>query len=203
MLGQQRGHALERLPRSEVGAGLGEPGVDRVVGEQAARQTRRVHQHVAHVHGPLRLDQRDALVVADHPDLECAPLRDVAVHRIEQLEHAPLVELHECDGGDRLGHGVDAEDGVVGHRDRPLAVHEAERAVVRDVTAAHDRDLAACDLAGVHVGRAEVPGDALQPGLVHAGCLGFDLHRSVLHASIAALTPAASVLLSFCSFCSF
>ena len=74
----------------------------------------------------------------------------------------------------------------------PLAVHETERAVVRNVFAAHHRDLAAGDLAGVHVVRTEVLGDALEPRFVHAGCLGFDLHRSILHPWIVAFTPAAS-----------
>ena len=63
--------------------------------------------------------------------LQGAPLGDVAVHRVEQLEHAPLVELHQGHRRDRLGHGVDAEDGVVGHRDGVLAVHQPEGAVSR------------------------------------------------------------------------
>ena len=56
------------------------------------------------------------VVVADQPDLQGAPLGDVAVHRVQELEQAPFVELHQGDRGDGLGHGIDAEDGVVGHR---------------------------------------------------------------------------------------
>ena len=187
VLRQQRGHALERLPRTQRVAGLLERGVDGVAGEQGAGQAGHVHQHVAHVHRSLGLDQLDAVVLLDHADLQRAPLGDVAVHRVEQLEHAPLVELHQGDRCDGLRHGEDAEDGVVCHRDALLAVHESQRAVIGDVPTPRHRDLAPGDLAGVHIGGAEVVGDALEAAAVHSRCVRFDLH---------------GVAQAFCCFCS-
>jgi hypothetical protein len=95
VLGQQRRDALERLPGAQRGPRLAEGGVNGIARKQAAGQSGGVHEDVAHVHRPLRLDQRDGVVLADQADLQRPPLGDVAVHRVEQLEQALLVQLHE------------------------------------------------------------------------------------------------------------
>ena len=124
------------------------------------------------------LHSRDGSVVLHLAHLLGPPFGDVAVHGVEQLEQAALVELHEGDRGDGLRHGEDAEDGVVRHRCLALPVHEPERALVGEVPTAHHRDLAADDLPGMDVPGAEVLGDPLQALRVHAGRIGLDLHAS-------------------------
>ena len=127
---------------------------------------------------PPGLDEGDRTVVVHLADLLAAPLGDVAPHRIEQLEHPAFVELHDRDRGDRLGHRVDAEDGVVGHREVTLTIHQAEGPLIGHVAAPHHGHLAAGDLAGVHVLGSEVLRDALEPRLAHPRRFGFDLGRS-------------------------
>ena len=68
--------------------------------------------------------------------------RDVTVDRVAELERALLVELHEGDRGDRLGHRVDAPDGVLFDRLRPLPVHEPEGPAVGDCLPPGHGDLA-------------------------------------------------------------
>jgi hypothetical protein len=79
---------------------------------------------------------------------------------IVELEVPALVQGHQRDRGDRLGHGVDAKDRVVPHRRVALAIHAPERLEVGEVPAARDCDLAAGELARVDVTALEVFGDA-------------------------------------------
>ncbi len=90
-----------------------------------------MHEDVAYVHGSVRLDLGDRAVGLHLAHTEAAPLGDEAVDRIGELEHAALVELHERDGRDRLGHGEDTKDGVVAHGAFLLTIHQSERPVSR------------------------------------------------------------------------
>ena len=55
---------------------------------------------------------------------------------IPQRESAFLVERHQGDADDRLGHGVDAEDRVVGHRPAGFPIRHAYRLPVGDLALA-------------------------------------------------------------------
>jgi hypothetical protein len=92
-----------------------------------------------------------------------APLRNDPIDRIVELEIALLVEGHQRDRGDRLGHRIDAVEGVVGGRLAALAVHLAEGFEIGQVTVARDRDLAAGDLAGLDIVAVQVVGDPFEP----------------------------------------
>ncbi len=109
-------------------------------------------------------------------DLHAPPRGDEAVHGIGELEVSPLVEAHERNAGDRLGHRVDPPDGVVGDGGRTLEVGQAEMLVVADGTVPGDRDRASGDLAGLDVAAREVLVDASEAAGVEAGGLRVDLH---------------------------
>ena len=101
-------------------------------------------------------------VFAAGQHLEIAPLGDEARDGVAELKHPAFVQLHEGDGGDRLGHRVDAEDGVFGHRLVALAVQHAERGEVGEFAAAGDQRDAAGDPAGFDVAAEQVLVEALQ-----------------------------------------
>jgi hypothetical protein len=70
-------------------------------------------------------------------DLEVRELGDVFGDGISGQPLALLVEDHHGDAGDRLGHGVVAEDGVFGHG-RAVASRDAVGAVVDDFAVARE-----------------------------------------------------------------
>src|SRR5262249_23047472 len=135
-----------------------------------------VHQQVAHGHRPLRVDELLRAVRRSLADLEVAPLRDEPRHGVAQLEHPALVQRHQRDAGDRLGHRVDAPDRVLLDRRGPLEVPGPERAEVADVPVPRDRGLAAGDAAGVDVPVLQVVGDPLELPLVQSRARWIDLH---------------------------
>jgi hypothetical protein len=74
---------------------------------------------------------------------------DVGDRSLER-ELALLDELHGRDGGDRLGHRGDAEDGVGGHRRRLVEPAEAERALVQHALVGRGHRHDAGHVLGVH-----------------------------------------------------
>ena len=65
--------------------------------------------------------------------LQVGELGDVLRHRIVEREPAFLVERHQCDARDGLGHRVDAENRVLGHGHAVRDVLFAVRLEVRDL----------------------------------------------------------------------
>ena len=55
-----------------------------------------------------------------------------------EAEHAFLDQHHQGDGGDRLAHGVDAEDRILPHGLAAFEIHLAGHADMGDVTTAID-----------------------------------------------------------------
>ncbi len=106
-----------------------------------------VGEHVAERDGPGGGLGLHVGSLAGHPDAVVLPGGDVAADRVVELEIALLVEGHQRDRGDRLGHGIDAVDRIVGRGLAALAVHLAEGLEVGEVAVAGDADLAAGDLA--------------------------------------------------------
>ena len=77
-------------------------------------------------------------------------------------ELAVLHEHHRRHRGERLGHGVEAEDGVLGHRLAGRLVAHAEGLEVDDLALARDERHRAGDLAGLDLA-AQHAADALEP----------------------------------------
>ena len=122
----------------EVETGLG----------RAVADAGHVHHRVSHRDRPLGVHQALRLTVEPLDHLHVAELGKEAVHGVIELEQTPLVQREERDAGNGLGHRVEPPDGVVENRARPFAIHQAERAVVRDLIRAGDDDLAAGELPG-------------------------------------------------------
>ena len=80
----------------------------------------------------------DAVLVLANRHGQVLELRYVLLHRVAEPKPAFLVEQHQGDAGDRLGHGVDAENGVLGHRLGGLHVLGAEGAEVRHLAVPGD-----------------------------------------------------------------
>ncbi|MDX5377773.1 MAG: hypothetical protein LPK08_09720, partial [Halomonas sp.] len=99
---------------------------------------------------------------ARDPDAVVAPGRDEAADRVVQLKVAALIQHHKRHRGDRLGHGIDAEDGVVPHDLVPLQVHGAEGLLVGDVAVPGDLHLTAGDLLRADVVAFQMVADALK-----------------------------------------
>ena len=73
-------------------------------------------------------------------DLHVRKLRQVAVQRIGEPELALFVEGQQSDAGDRLRHGVEAEQRVGPHRFARRQVGNAERLLIHDLATPGDRN---------------------------------------------------------------
>ena len=93
--------------------------------------------------------------------------RQVGADRLVDEQPVLLGERQRRRGHDRLGHGRDAEDGVLGHRRALGLVEETERLVVHQLALARDRDDGAGHAALVDV-VLERGRDAGQPLRRHA-----------------------------------
>ena len=89
-----------------------------------------------------------------------------------ERDAALLEQHHEGDRRDRLGHRIDAEDGVVPHRDLALDIGEALHGAVGDLAAAVDQKLGARKASGVDVALFQVRIDPVQRCLGHADGFG-------------------------------
>ncbi len=78
------------------------------------------------------------LAVVFDADFLVGKFRNVFGNRIVEQEIAFLEQHHDADGDDRLGHGEDAEQGIVRHRRRAGGILPAERVEPADLTAAGD-----------------------------------------------------------------
>ena len=163
-----RPRALPAGDGGEVETGLG----------RAVANAGHVHHRVSHRDRPLGVHQTLRLTVEPLDHLHVAELRKEAVHGVIELEQTPLVQGEERDPGDGLGHRVEPPDGVVENGTRSFAIHQAERAVVRDLIRAGDNDLAAGELARFEVPRAQVLVDPLESAAVEPGSVGIDLHSA-------------------------
>ena len=93
--------------------------------EEAIAQASGVRQQVVDGHGrTLRRILRAHIANTGH-DFAVAKSRDVAADWLEELECAFFIEHHQRDRGDRLGHAVDAEDGVALHGQRIFGIAPA------------------------------------------------------------------------------
>ena len=126
---------LQRALGQRRQAGVQEAVVHRHVAGQAGG----VAQQVTHRHGALRRNRCSAgagiLVGDQHP----AERRQVVGSRRIQFQLARFAQHQRRHGADRLGHRVDAEDGVVRHRCAARDVHHAVRLQVRDRAVARHR----------------------------------------------------------------
>ncbi len=102
----------------QVGIAIGL--VDRVGGVPAIGQPCGVGHQVFNGDGPLGVYR---LAIAE--DFDFGEFRQVAVHRIVQVERPLFVQHHRGDRGHGLGHGVDPEQGVDGHGSRVVHAQRA------------------------------------------------------------------------------
>ena len=116
-------------------------------------------------HRPVRLARAMVVLVAARKYLQALPAGDVAAHRVVELERAPLVELHQGHARDRLGHRVDAHDGVALEAPPACHVHQAAGEEQRLPAAPADQQQVARQLAVVDVAAQ----DRLDPGEPLAG----------------------------------
>jgi hypothetical protein len=123
-----------------------------------------VHHQVAHGHRPLRIDDPLRAVLVPLADLQVAPLRDVAGHRVVELEQPALVQGQQRDPGDRLGHRVDAPDRALLDGPVPFEVPEPERPEITHVAVPGHDDLATGDAPGVDVALCPVVCVGERPG---------------------------------------
>jgi hypothetical protein len=131
-----------------------------------------VPQQVDDPHRRARALRAERADEAAFVDAEIAPLRDVAMHGIVERDAAFLDQHHQRDAGERLGHGIDAEDRVFLQRAVALDIHVPERAAMGDLAVALDERQRARQLAGVQVFLLEEPVDVLQARAGQPGGLG-------------------------------
>jgi hypothetical protein len=80
-----------------------------------------------------------------------------------------LHQHHEGDAGDRLGHRIDAENGVVLYRLLALDVGETLHRMMNHLAAAIDQELGSRKAAGIDVAVLQMILDAVEGGFRHAG----------------------------------
>lgn len=103
-------------PAASLGESLAKLGIvgrEQLLQGPAARETEagHVHQQIAHRHRPLRVDQPLRPILGSLANLQVAPLRDEARHRVAEPERPKPIQRHQRDPGDRLSHRVDTPDG--------------------------------------------------------------------------------------------
>jgi hypothetical protein len=84
-----------------------------------------------------------------------------------ERDAAFLEQHHEGHAGDRLGHRIDAENGVVFHGRFALDVGKALHRAVDDLTAAVHQELGAWKAAGIDVTVLEMRFDPVEGGFGH------------------------------------
>ena len=87
------------------------------------------------------------IAFARDPDPVVLPGRHIAADGIIQLEVALFVKAHQRDRSDRLGHRIDAIDGVVAGGLAALNIHQAERLGIGQMAMSRDADLTPGQLA--------------------------------------------------------
>ena len=136
------------------------------VAEEAVGETGRVAQQVLNRHLPLRVDQFElrlaVFALAFNADFHVFECRDVLRNRILEHDLALLEHHHDRDRGDRLGHGVDAEDRILGHRRLGFGIEHADGLEIRNLAVTHDHRDSARDGALRAFG-AQPLGDAVEP----------------------------------------
>ena len=80
-------------------------------------------------------------------NLDALELRNELAHRVVQRKAAFVVEGHQGNASDGLGHGVDAKDRVLGHRRASFGVLIAERIEMHQLAAPRHRRYAAGQIA--------------------------------------------------------
>ena len=158
--------------------------------QPAVGETAGVAEEVAEADRSMSRLGDDVVTLAAQPDAVALPRRIEARHGVVELEAALFEQLHQGDARERLGHRVDAEDGVVADGHPAFAVAQAERRVVRHLAVTADGHLRAGDLAGLDVVAVEVGGDALETSCVEAGPGDVDVH--VDHLARQAVAAASS-----------
>ncbi len=112
----------------------------------------------------LGAERRDAADI----DAEVLPLRDVLVHRLVDRDAPLLHQHHERDRGDRLGHRVDAEDGVVLDRRLALDIGKTLDGRMNELAAPVDDRLRAGEAARIDVVALQVILEPAEAGRRHA-----------------------------------
>ena len=145
-------------------------GVHRRITEESVGESGRVGHQLAHGRRVLGID-KNHLAVGIHAleDLQMRELRNVFGDGVRRHPLALLVEQHHGHAGDRLGHGVVAEDDVLGHGRTAGHVALTVGAVVHHFSVARQDGDDACDLLLVN-------------GLLHQGVQTFQpLRGEALH----------------------
>ena len=143
--------------------------MDRRCSKKAVGKTGRVAHQVQNRDRPCGRNALELAVALD-ADGHRGECRQVFGDRFREQEPPLLDQRHRCDRDDRLGHGIDAEDGVLAHG-RPVGLERAHRLMKGDLAVAgdqhrHARRFPFLDLA-LH-GRAQ----QLEPRRIEADAFG-------------------------------
>ena len=164
--GQILDHGLQRaglLDLADLFFAIG--GIDVGALLEAVGETRGVPQQVDDQHRTGQRAGQEGRRVAGDEDAEVLPFRNVFGDRLVERDAAFLEQHHEGHRGDRLGHGIDAENGVVLDRHLALEVGKALHRAVHHLAAAIDQQLGSGKAAGVDIALLEVILDAVEAGL--------------------------------------
>ena len=139
---------------------------------EAVGQAGGVPQQIHDQHRPRRRPGQECRRGAGLENAEVLPFRDVFVDGLVERDAAFLEQHHEGHAGDRLGHRIDAENGVVLHRRLALEVGKTLHRAVDDLAAAIDQELRSRKAAGIDVAVLQMVLDTIEGGLGHAGGFG-------------------------------
>ena len=94
------------------------------------------------------------------------------MHGLVERDAAFLDQHHEGHARERLGHRIDAEDGVVFDRRLALEIGKALHGRMDDLAAAIDQELRARETAGIDVALLQVIFETVERRLGHSGGFG-------------------------------
>ena len=140
--------------------------VDRVLNADAGQaaaigQTACMAQHVTDADGAIQRLGLHGLAFARHIDPLIGPRGHKPRDRIIELEQTLLKQAHQRNRGNGLGHGIDAEDGVVCHRLTGGQIHVPKTTEEGLMPMARHRHLTARDPALINIFALEMVADTL------------------------------------------
>ena len=93
---------------------------------ESISQTRLMRKQITNRHRTIRRPGHIVRILAAHPHLKIAPLRNKPTHRIRQMKQPPLMQLHHRHRSNRLRHRIDPKDRIGRHRLAQFPIHHPQ-----------------------------------------------------------------------------
>ena len=108
-------------------------------------------ENMLHCDGRGRAAGHHLLTCPFLPHTLLAPRRNEPVDRVGQLKTPLLPQHHQSNRGNRLGHGINAENRIVAHALIALSIHQTHRLKISGYTVSRNQNLATRNFSRIDV----------------------------------------------------